>query len=215
MARKCLVGVIGDKRNLLIRTVALIEMALGLTKRERNSTRCTAERIDQWAQGMHEISNQRIDLPSDDTEAWDALMRKNAYDMKLYEKVTELFANQTSLLNETRASRSKIKSTALNQDGRTDNDTIPATESKSKPDSRPINTTDDLEGVMSEVSDESRMDEDVDDEIEEVDDEIEEVEEEERADDDEENIDNDETEETGTGGDKEGESPYDDDSNVN
>ena len=209
VTRKCLVGIIGDKRNLLIRTVALIEMALGLTKRERNSSRCTAERIDEWADSMHEISNQRIDLPSDDADAWGALMRKNAYDMKLYEKVAELFANQTTLLNlnETRASRTSVKSTALNQDERTDNDTIPKTENKSKLSSRSTNATDASEGVMAEALDNSRVDKEVDDEIEEE-------EEDEGADDDEENIDHDEAEETGKGDDNDGEVTDAEDSNV-
>ena len=206
VTRKCLVGIIGDKRNLLIRTVALIEMALGLTKRERNSSRCTAERIDEWADSMHEISNQRIDLPSEDTEAWGALMRKNAYDMKLYEKVTELFANQTTLLNETRAARSKVKSTALNQDGKTDKDTAPATEKKRTPDTLSTNATDALDDL---ALDNSRVDEEVNDKIEE------EEEEEERADDDEENIDDDEIEETGEGDIMGGKLTGVEDSNVN
>ena len=208
VTRKCLVGVIGDKRNLLIRTVALIEMALGLTKRERNSTRCTAERIEEWADSMHEISNQRIDLPSDDAEAWGALMRKNAYDMKLYEKITELFANQTALLDETRTSRSKVKSTAMNQNDRTDNDTIPATENKSEQYIRSTNSTDASEGVMADALDNSRVDEEVDDEIEG------EEEEDKRADDDEENIDHDESEKTGKGDDNDGEVTDVEDSNV-
>lgn len=154
---------------------------------------------------MHEISNQRINLPSDDAEAWGALMRKNAYDMKLYEKITELFANQTALLNETRASRSKVKSTAMNQNDRTDNDTIPATENKSEQYSRLTNATDASEGVMADALDNSRVDEEVDDEIE---GEEEEEEEDERADDG-----HDEAEETGKADDNDGEVTHVEDSN--
>lgn len=194
VTRKCLVGIIGDKRSLLIRTVSLVEMALGLTKRERNSTRCTAERIDEWADSMHDISSQRIDLPSEDEEAWGALMRKNAYDMKLYEKVTELFANQTSLLNETIASRPKVKSTAeIQSNGGNDEDRgeIPMTDKK-KANSGYTNVTDTSDGVRTEAIDNI----DVEDNGGEMEEE-EEEEEEERADDDEENSDGSEIDKIG------------------
>ena len=109
VSRKCLVGIISDKRSLLIRTIALIEFALGLNKRKhsKDAARCTMERIDEWVEEMHNISTKRIDLPSTDKGAWEALMGKNAYDMKMYEMGTELFANQTALLSESRGTSSE------------------------------------------------------------------------------------------------------------
>ena len=66
VSRKCLVGIISDKRSVLIRTIALIEFALGLNKRKhsKDAARCTMERIDEWVEEMHNISTKRIDLPS-------------------------------------------------------------------------------------------------------------------------------------------------------
>ena len=195
VSRKCLVGIVGDKRSLLIRTVALIEFALGLNKRKHSSyaARCTMERIDEWVEEMHNISTKRIDLPSTDKGAWEALMGINAYDMKMYERATELFANQTALLSESRGTSTSSEVSKYDQSGKggltakvnnTSNTThvVADDEDGRQTESPDIKDDDEIESI--ELDDDQSSNEDVED-----DDEIETEEEEEADDDDQDQLD--------------------------
>ena len=95
MSRKCLLGIVGDDQNSLRKLVDLFIKALNVTKME-NKRGCSANIISSWTDEVRDTGGKVIPLPSEDSVAWELLMEKNAYDIKLFEKATELFQKEST-----------------------------------------------------------------------------------------------------------------------